>query len=43
MNISKEVKFVAAKELGAVSPIVEMTKVEKNKNVADQRGVEQAP
>ena len=37
VNISKEVKFVAAKELGAVSPIVEMTKVEKNKNVADQR------
>ena len=37
VTISKEVKFVAAKELGAVSPIVEMTKVEKNKNVADQR------
>ena len=37
VNISTEVKFVAAKELGAVSPIVEMTKVEKNKNVADQR------
>ena len=37
VNISKEVKFVAAKEQGAVSPIVEMTKVEKNKNVADQR------
>ena len=37
VNISKEVKFMMAKELGVVSPIVEMTKVEKNKNVADQR------
>ena len=37
VNISKEVKFVTAKEPGVVSPIVEMTKVEKNKNVADQR------
>ena len=37
MNISKEVKFVTAKELGVVSPAVELTKVEKNKNVADQQ------
>ena len=37
VNISKEVKFVTAKELGVVSPAVEMTKVEKNKNVADQQ------
>ena len=36
MNISKEVKFVKAKEPGVVTPIVEMTKVEKMKNVADQ-------
>ena len=39
MNISKEVKFVTAKELGVVSPNMEMTKVEKNNNVADQRVV----
>ena len=37
MNISKEVKFVTAKEPGVVSPIVEMTTVEKNKNVSNQR------
>ena len=35
VNISKEVKFVTAKEPGVVSPIVEMTTVEKNKNVVD--------
>ena len=35
VNISKEVKFVTAKEPGIVSPIVEMTIVEKNKNVVD--------
>ena len=35
MNISKEVKFVTTKEPGVVSPIVEMTIVEKNKNVVD--------
>ena len=37
MNISKEVKFVKAKELVVVAPIVEKTKGEKNKNVVDQR------
>ena len=37
VNISKEVNFMMAKELGVVSPTVEMTKVEKNKTVADQR------
>ena len=37
VHISKEVKFGTAKEPGAISPIVEMTKVEKNKNSADQR------
>ena len=37
MNISKEVKFVKAKELVVVAPIVEKTKGEKKKNVADQR------
>ena len=37
MNISKEVKFVKAKELVVVTPTVEMTKVEKKKNVANQR------
>ena len=35
VNISKKVKFVTAKESGVVSPIVEMTTVEKNKNVVD--------
>ena len=35
VNISKEVKFVKAKESIGVTPIVEMTKVEKKKNVAD--------
>ena len=37
MNIPKEVKFVKAKEPIGVIPTVEMTKVEKKKNVADQR------
>ena len=36
MNISKEIKFVKAKEPIVITPIVEMTKVEKKKNVADQ-------
>ena len=37
MNISKEVKFVKAKEPIVVAPIVEKTKGEKKKNLADQR------
>ena len=37
MNISKEVKIVKAKESVVVAPIVEKTKGEKKKNVADQR------
>ena len=37
VNMCKEVKYMTAKEPGVVSLIVEMTKVEKNKNVADQR------
>ena len=37
MNISKEVKFVKAKEPVVVAPIVEKTKGEKKKNVANQR------
>ena len=36
MNISKEVKFMKAKEPVIVAPIVEKAKVEKKKNVADQ-------
>ena len=36
VNISKEVKFVKAKESIGVTPTVDMTKVEKKKNVADQ-------
>ena len=35
MNISKEVKFVKAKESVVVAPIVEKAKVEKKKNAAD--------
>ena len=35
MNISKEVKFVKAKEPIVVAPIVEKTKGKKKKNVAD--------
>ena len=37
MNISKEVKFVKAKEPVVVAPIVEKAKVEKKKIVANQR------
>ena len=37
MSISKEVKFVKAKEPVVVAPIVEKTKGEKKKNVANQR------
>ena len=37
MNISKEVKFVKAKEPIVVTPIVEKAKVKKKKNVADQQ------
>ena len=37
VNISKEVKFVKAKEPIIVAPTVEKAKVEKKKNVADQR------
>ena len=37
VNISKEVKFVKAKELVVVAPTVEKAKVEKKKNVANQR------
>ena len=37
MNISKEVKFVKAKEPVVVTPTVEKAKVKKKKNVADQR------
>ena len=37
MNISKEVKFVKAKEPVVVAPTVEKANVEKKKNVVDQR------
>ena len=37
MNISKEVKFVKAKESVVVAPTVEKVKIEKKKNVTDQR------
>ena len=37
MNIFKEVKFVKAKEPVVVAPTVEKAKVEKKKNVVDQR------
>ena len=37
MNISKEVKFMKAKEPVVVAPTVEKAKVEKKKNVVDQR------
>ena len=37
MNISKEVKFVKANEPVIVAPTVENAKVEKKKNVVDQR------
>ena len=36
MNISKEVKFVKAKESVVVAPTAEKVNVEKKKNVADQ-------
>ena len=42
MNISKEVKFVKAKEPVVVAPTVEKAKVEKKKNVADQRVLNKA-
>ena len=37
MNISKEVKFVKAKEPVVVAPTVEKANIEKMKNVIDQR------
>ena len=37
MNIPKEVKFVKAKEPVVLAPTVEKAKVEKKKNVANQR------
>ena len=37
MNVSKEVKFVKAKEPVVVAPNVEKKNVEKKKNVADQQ------
>ena len=37
VNISKEVKFVKAKEPVVVAPTVEKVNVEKKKNVTDQR------
>ena len=37
MNISKEVKFVKAKEPVVVAPTVENARFEKKKNMADQR------
>ena len=37
MNISKEVKFVKTKELVVVALTVEKAKVEKKKNVVNQR------
>ena len=37
MNISKEVKFVKAKEPVVVAFTMEKAKVEKKENVADQR------
>ena len=37
VNISKDVKFVKAKETVVVAPIVEKTKGEKKKNVANQQ------
>ena len=37
VNIFKEVKFVKAKELRVVATTTEKVKVEKNRNVADQR------
>ena len=37
VNISREVKFVKAKEPVVVAPTVEKANVEKKKNVVDQR------
>ena len=37
MNISKEVKFVKAKEPVVVAPTVEKANAEKKKNVTNQR------
>ena len=37
VNISKEVEFVKAKETVVVAPTMEKAKVEKKKNLADQR------
>ena len=37
MNISKEVKFVKAKEPVVVAPTVERANVEKKKNVANHQ------
>ena len=37
VNITKEVKFVKAKELVVAATTLEKVKVEKNKNAADQR------
>ena len=37
VNISKEVKFVKAKELVVVAPAVEKAKDEKKKNAANQQ------
>ena len=37
VNVSKEVKFVKAKELIVAATTAEKVKEEKNKNVADQR------
>ena len=43
VNVSKEVKFVKAKELIVVTPTVEKVKKEKKKNVADQRMLNKPP
>ena len=43
MNISKELKFVKAKEPVVVAPIVEKAKVEKKKNVVDQQVLSKPP
>ena len=37
IKVTKEVKFVEAKEPKEVVPTIEKAKVEKKKNVADQR------
>ena len=43
VNISKEVKFVKAKLLIGVTPTVEMTKVEKKKNVRSEAKAKSLP